>query len=390
MEAVKKYSPDDIIIKKDRQESGLIRQDNTRASKDIYIDFHTVNIYKFLLECQYGIGGFSGAVDNGAKSYIVPNKTEPDFPTRVKRAVFINYYNKYLRAKYKEVFSLQTIKTSVLIGTETQEEHNYLKFCANITGGGDTKEQLNKIMLNASYRDAVAFIIGDMAEGDDLPFCYIKLAGEVYCDADGNPMYTTDRKGNLESIVFVEPATSTENGTRLWRRYWGIDWRYREYSDDNGYSWTRTEEVENTLMFEGKPFLPVKAMFSQDRDDNKNYLPTPESYSIAKLGLGIYDRGSVMDYVIDKQGHSIYVINGKITAMPNGLYNALVYEDGENKLNPPGILSPDYHLPDVHAKRIKELVTEMLDMMDDGGVTAASKNISQESGFSKAFSFSEK
>jgi hypothetical protein len=76
--------------------------------------------------------------------------------------------------------------------------------------------------------------------------------------------------------------------------------------------------------------------------------------------------------------------------MPSGKFNALVYAEGDNKLNAPFYMSPDYHLPAVHSDRISGLIIEMLDMMDESGVSASLKQVSPESGIAKAISLTPK
>ena len=388
MSEIRKIVPGDIskVKVKDKTESGEVTEANRKRTES-YIDFQTVNIYKFLMECQKGMGGFSGNTTGSHKTYIVPNSTEPDFPTRVKRAVFINYFNKFLKALYKDIYSLINVKTTVLNSAgKSQEGHRYDDYVNDITGGGVSKDSLNKSIINASYRDAVSFIIGDIEDGETQPFCYFKNAIDVANDDNGIPLYDTDKKGNLINITFCEPDEMDIDNKRIEaRRFWGLE-EFRLEKRQTGKKWVVVENFANTLTFNGKRFLPVKPIISQERDNNHDYLPMPNSYAIAKIVLGIYDRGSVLDHVVDKQGHSIAVINGDITSMPSGKYNALVYAEGDNKLNAPFYMSPDYHLPAVHSDRIAGLIIEMLDMMDESGVSASLKQVSPESGIAKAIS----
>ena len=122
----------------------------------------------------------------------------------------------------------------------------------------------------------------------------------------------------------------------------------------------------------------------------KDYLPMPESYSIAEIVLAIYDRGSVYDYLVDKQGHSIPVVNGRVNGIQNGLYNGMVIPETDNKTWQPFFMSPDSKLAKNHADRIKELKEDMLNMMDDGGVTATLTKVSNESGIAKGYTYSAK
>jgi len=389
---IKKYSADDIDQTVRKKPTGENVQPN-RKRIDAYVDFRTVNIYQFLRECEEGTGGFSGRTQTDCPSYIVPNITEPNYPTRVKRAVYINHYKKYIKAKYKDVFSLQTLVTSVKNGAgKVLEDHRYNIYTNNITGSGVDKNTFNKSVIRNSLRDAVSFIVCDKGPEDDNPYCYMKNAVEVALDSKGNPMYATDSKGALTSITFTEPTIEDSGGNKAeFRRTWSLDVFFKEMKY-KGQDWKLVDgsASPNTLTYKGQKFLPVKPIIAQERNNIRDYMPYPDSFSIAAVVLGLYDRGSVMDYVIDVQGHSIPVINGDITSMPSGKYNALVYAEGDNKLNPPFYMSPDYHLPGVHGTRIKELTADMLDMMEEGGVTASLKSASPESGLAKAFTFSAK
>lgn len=378
-------------LPEDRAEAKMKEQPN-RESQEIYRDYHEINRYQFLQECQDGTGGFSGRTEGRyAKSYIVPNLTENFYKTRTKRAIYLNYFNKYIRSKYKEVFGLQEVNTLVEDSTgETVEIHPYLDYSYDVTGSGMNKNQFVKGVLNASWRDGVAFVLMDKRPEDLMPYAFMKTAIEVAMNENGTPMISTNLKGRMTSITFNEMSEWKGDKEIKFRRYWGVDAFRLEMSKDEGETWTVVEEVSNMLSFNGEPYLPVEPIISQERDNPHDYMPMPDSYSIAEIVLGIYDRGSVYDYLVDKQGHSIPVINGSLNGIPNGLYNGLMIPEGDNKLFQPFFMNPDPKLADVHANRIKALTEEMLDMMDDGGVTASAKSVSQESGVSKAFTFSAK
>jgi hypothetical protein len=362
------------------------------------------------MECQAASGGFSGMTEDNSnnltwttntnkevKSYIIPNRTENFYMTRVKRSVYINYFAKYIKAKYKEVFAQKEVDTYVENAAGSVEDnHPYSLWAADVTGGGTGKEDFTKTVLNASWRDAVSFaVIDNDIENGGIPYVYMKNAVEVSYDQKLGDLYETDAKGNLISIYFDYPCEMRGEQKIYKRRYWGIDEFYELESDNenaelSGWRIIEDTRVVNALTYKGRPFLPVKAIISQERANNHDYLPKPESYSIAEIVLAIYDRGSVLDYLIDKQGHSILVINGRTNGVGNGRDNAIVVSEAENKLFQPFFMSPDARLPEVHAGRIEKLTEEMLDMMDDGGVTASAKSVSQESGVSKSFSFSAK
>lgn len=370
-----------------KQDTTKVEQPN-RESIGLYVDYRTLNTYQFLIEAQTGTGGFSG--DVRCKSYIIPNLSENFYQTRIKRAIYTNDYAKYIKAKYKDVFASQEVSTAVKGTTgETISDHPYVEFAHNITGGNINKNNLVKSVLNASWRDATAFIITDMGTDDTQPYVYLKTAIEVSTDENGKCLIETDDKGRMISITFNEAPLQDKKGTIYYRRYWGLDVFRLEASRDKE-NWGIVEEIDNTLTYKGEPFLPVEAFISQERVDNNNYLPFPESYAIASMNLGIYDRESVLDYLVDKQGHSTLALNGTMTSVPNGRDNALIVAEGDNKLFEPFYLSPDSKLPDVHSNRISSLKKQMYDMMDDGGVSVQAAGLAPESGKAKMFTFSAK
>lgn len=382
---------------------GVVNQPERQSQDDLYVNYRDMNPYTFLYECQTGAGGFSGNVRSKANkvvntvvgyfkdvyTYITANPTENFFQTRVKRSVYINYFKKYIKAKYKDLFALKEINTTVVIEGKVQEKHNYLKFAENVTGGGMGLIEYTKNALNCSWRDATTFLLMDKKESESMPYAHKKNAIEVACDENG-PLITTDAKGKMTSITFNEPSRVVDEDIILVRSYWGIDLFKKLESRDKGDTWTVVEEEANTLTYKGEPYLPVEPLISQERESSDDYLPFPDSYAIAEIVLAIYDRGSVLDYLIDKQGHSMLVINGSTDGISNGRDNILAVDTMENKAFQPFFVSPDAKLPEVHANRIEKLVEEMLDMMDDGGVSASAKTATQESGVSKIFTFSAK
>lgn len=393
MNEVKTYEPDDIP--KTEKPKGEVNQPKRYETQEIYIDHRTENVYQFLIECEDGTGGFSGMTistkNYTPKSYIVGNPTENFYKTRIKRAVYNTYFSDFLEAKYKDVFSIQEVSTTVSSSSGTTiEDHQYTFFASDVTGGGINKNEFNKNAIHSSWRDAVSFIVMDKIAEDLNPYVYVKGAAEVAKNKDGKLLIEADKKGSITGITFNEAPRYEKDKTILKRSFWGIEVFANLESSDDGESWQVVEEVSNTLRYKGKPFLPVKPLYSQTRKNNKDFLPVPKSYKVASLALAIYDRGSVYDYLIDKQGHSILVINGSTNGVGNGRDNALIVDTMENKAFQPFFMSPDAKLAEVHSNRINELKEEMFQIMDNQGVSAAPRSVTQESGVSKAYTFSAK
>lgn len=404
----KEYTPDDIPKTSEGEDNTV---DAARGNGfNLYRDYRTINTYQFLMECEAGSGGFSGITtntsenltwshntDNEVKSYIPYNLTENFYPNRIRDSVYINDFSKYLKAKYKEVFAQKEISTYVEDSAgQVDPDHPYAVWTQNVTGGGMGKEEFTKSFLKACWRDAVSFAIvdNDIETGGE-PYVYRKNAVEVAYDKKDGYLYGTDKKGSLTWIIFDEPTRMNGNQKEYVRRYWGIDEFYELVSDSETAELSEWKIVQDTRMvnnlsYKGNPFLPVKAIFSQARDKNTDYLPKPDSYAIAEVCLAVYSKGSKLDYVIDKQSHSRLVINGRMNGVANGVDNAMIISEGDNKLFQPFLLSPDPRHPESHQKRIDKLNEYKLELMDEGGVSASAKSLTQESGVSKVFTFSAK
>ncbi len=355
----------------------------TKESQAMYRDYREWPLYSFLYQCDTGTGGFSGKTRSNDISFIVPNRTELTYATRVRRSIRVNFYSKYLRSKYKDVYSTKELNTTVVSENDkTIKVSLYYSYVKNITRSGMTKDQLNKNVIHDSWRDAVSFIVTDSKDGET--YSYKKQAGDVID-------YGTDSLGNLQYIIFYDKKVTANEKTYYYARYWGVDSFKHLRCENMSFEPDETtvmDERENTLVYNGEPFLPVKAIYSQVRSSSKDVLPVPDSYQIASLDLAIWDRGSVLDNLIDKQGHALAVFFGRIEAVPNGINNALALDDDVK--NKPFYLEPSDKWAGVHQTRINTLKEEMFDLMDEGGIIASQNSNAPESGISKAYTFKAK
>jgi len=342
----------------------------SRQSTAAYTDYRDVDPHQFLQEAYDGNGGFSGKTD--ITSYLIANASENFYKTRCAMSIYLNHFKKFIDAQWKPIFKHE-IKTYVQTPEGNMvDEHLYLDFCENVTGSGLNKIDFQKILNKSAFIHDVSFAIMDMAEGDVEPFLYHKTIMQLV-------KYTTDEKGALTACLFDD---GKKNGT-YYRRYIGLD-KWALLASDKGTddSFVVVYEAPNNL-----GILPVYPFFTQRPDDIDNYKPFPSHYDIASVGCYLYDKGSKLDYVIDKQAHSILAIQGNIDAVPNGVDNALVISESERSIFQPQFLSPPADLPRLHAERIAEVTAQMYDLMSDSGVSVQTAQIGTESGIAKSYTF---
>lgn len=371
--------------------------------QDFYVDYREVSRYTFLTDMYYGTGGVSGRTKaktgrpkirgmqyNGrmkepAYTFLSANPSENFFATRVRKSYYVNNYRRYITTKYKGVFKVAPHTTVTAEGsTKTIENHPYLDFVKNINGASGTarmdKNTFMQNLLSAVYRDEVAYIIMDREEGDPQPYAYIQTAG---CVVD----YDTDIRGNLTDISFVNEK---KDGSAV-KYEWSLeglttyaaapgDWS----GDDSASKWVQQGEVDTAAVRYGLPVLPV---FAGPREDPHDYLPRPQSYDIAQLCLSIYESGSMLDWVLEKQGHDTMYVTGDIEGKKEGLSNILILENLDGNAQA-GILSPDANKATVHQNRVEQKTDELFELMLDGGVLVSRSSNAPESGLAKSYTFS--
>jgi hypothetical protein len=252
------------------------------------------------------------------------------------------------------------------------EDHLYLDFCENVTGSGVSKIDFQKVITKSAFIHDVAFAVMDMGAEEIQPFIYSKTAYEVVD-------YTIDSKGSLTSITFDDGYYDG----MYHRRYIGLDkFQILKSESNSDTDFVVYSESENTL-----GVLPVYPFWAQRPDDPACYKPFPSKYDIAGIGAYLYDKGSKLDYVIDKQAHAILAIQGNIDSVPNGVDNALVIGESQSSIFQPQYISPDTGLPAVHKDRISIVTAEMYDLMSDSGVSVQTSQIGTESGIAKSYTF---
>ena len=299
--------------------------------------------------------------------------TENFYITRIQMSIYINLFKKYINAKFEPIF-----KSSVPDHVESDAgsdmpDHLYHEFLQSVNGGGVNKTNFLKNAIRLALVQDVAFICMDKIDTSIHPYIFLKSAVNVID-------YTTDPMGALTSICFVEPSIEIDGKIFYRRRYIGLD-RFAIQRSEDKKRWTDERFSQNVL-----GMLPVYPLFTTRPDDLADYKPRPSNYEIAGYCAWLYDKGSKLDYLINKQAHSLLVMQGNITSIPNGVDNALIIDESEKSVFQPQYLSPSEGMPTVHQTRIDSVMNTMMDLMQDSGVSVT--QIAQpESGIAKSYRF---
>jgi len=345
-----------------------------RQAVNAYKDYREVPPHVFLDETYNASGGFSGRIGSGRYSYLIPNATENFYQTRNRMSIYLNDFRQYINAKYEPIFR-EVIKTYVQTDQGADmSKHLYLDFVDNVTGGGASKNDFLKTVIRQAYIHDVGFIVMDRASDSVQPYLYLKAVKDI-------AGYTVDIYGGLTSITFEDGEEKKGDKAIYRRRYIGLD-RWAILISEDRKNWTVSIESPNTL-----GILPVYPLWTHRGDDLADYSTfEPSNYGIAGYCAWLYDKGSKLDYVIDKQAHATLVLQGDIAAVPNGADNALIISPSDHSVFQPTYISPDPALPRVHQERINAVEDKIIKMMAEGGVSV-SFNGAAESGVARGYKF---
>lgn len=359
---------------------------DTETWQDVYVDFATQQPNIAVADAYTGDGGFLGDVDSpGAYSYITPKLSENFYKTRVKLGMYFGQMRAFIDAKVLPVFAAGvTDKVRSSGSDEYLDDDAWLDISYDATG---TDKSLNELREEASieaYLHDVSYWIADKI--DERVVYRIKSAKDV-------DRYEVDpRTKELVSITFWESSFIDDNGATIYVKH---EWRvnngkgelviYHGKTDGrrrDGYKF----EVVDTIPT-GLSRLNVYPMFAEKAPVGDYKPHRPKSYEIARLCCGLYNLICVLNYVMFKQGHGLYVFQGQVNGLRDALSNIVeipANEPGGRSFGMPTILTPDPDMPRVHLEIIKEYINFMIGIMSNNGVTAV-ENKSAESGLSKAF-----
>lgn len=346
-----------------------------RESTKYYKDYRLVDPHDFLDQAYNGTGGFSGKTGPNDYCFIIRNITENFYRTRCQMSIYINLFKKVVDAMWKPIFR-DSFKTYVETDTGSViDEHLYLDFVADVTGSGVSLYDFCKGAIKQSIIHDVCYVCMDMLAGETQPFIYLKSATELLD-------YTVDSKGKLLSVTFDEGVEKEGDKKIFYRRYIGVD-SWKILKSENGKDFITIKQVINTL-----GVLPVYSWFSNGQSMSADYRPHPSLYTVGAYSAYLYDKNSKVDYVIDKQAHSLKIFQGLTdSSIASGVDNCIVLPPDDSIRIAPTILSPAADLIKVHSERIDKVLSYLYDMLEDSGVSVSKSNVQVESGIAKAYTF---
>jgi len=351
-------------------------------TQDNYENPRKTNVYRFLMDSYTGRGGFAGIADSNAEyCFLTPDPSERMYQTRAARSVYTNNFRPIINSKVDPIFSKKNPYTTVYIGEDAQDSHYYIDWCSNVNGLGQTKEQFNNNVMRAAVRDEVCYVVMDTGP-DGLPIVYMQTAGTVDRDS-----IVTDEWGRLIQIGFIGAKDSTTKVRHLWSSESLI---IQESS--NGEMAIINSGTDNWITVEERPVtigvMPVKPVFANPRINTDDYLPYPESASIAFMCHNIYDACSNYDWILHKQAHDTMIFkNADIEAVGTGVDWGIKISDPTGATTDVFPYSPSSEHPKNHLEAILNKQQELKKLANESGVDAAESAKQAESGIAKAFTF---
>ena len=354
----------------------------TEVWKGIYVDFAEQDPHIACWDAYTGEGGFLGNVDEkGAYSYIIAKITENFWKTRVKLTILFNLCAPYINAKVKPVFALG-VEDSVTISGDLADNDPWLEHVDDATGTGTS---LNAIREDSSIKANVldvCYIVMDKVDGKVIEYVKSTL------DVDG---YETDaRTKKLTSVTFWEPSVIEDDKEVFIKHEWRV-----ENGNNELVVWKGRADNRFKSGYKFKPEPPVKTglhvmnVYAQFAETSATgiYKPRrPQSYAIARICASLYNSFSLLNYLMFKQGHGLYVFQGDIDGLRDPMSNVAsipANEPNGRSYSMPVILTPDASMPVAHLNIIKEYIGFAMAMMSNNGV--AIEKSTAESGLAKAF-----
>ena len=349
------------------------------------VNYRTVNKYQFLNDAYMGAGGFFGLTDGvNDYSYIVHSRSETPkkYIERVNRSYYYNMFEPFITAQYRPVSSEQPPTTAVLDsnGNAFEVDTPYQEWLKDVTGNGISKDKFYQNMARASYTDAVAYAIMDKMDGDLEPYVYYQCAGSVCED-----LIRVDRKGNLTQIAFLVVDGVNKKGDTVYRR---TTWTNEDVTEE-----TSTDK-EKWKVESRKPLqvdsMPVYPMFSGQRVDMSDYLPTPkESYKVAAVLVSLYNAMAEYGWHITQQALARMVTDADIESVGDG-YSVVVKLDSVSGAGTPSLsyVNADTGIAPNHKEHIEKITNDLINIMAEAGVVVSRMETSQaESGRAKSFTY---
>lgn len=365
------------IIEKEFNEKKEMAGSNSPSRQSIegYQDYRIVPVHDLVYDAYNGTGGFSGKTGDGFKSHIIAKMTENFYITRVQMSIYLPFFKKFINAKYKGIFNNKLPVLTFNESTkETIEDVYFNDFYENVTGDGTSYQAFSKNLLKNAYIADVSFCVIDQINGEINPYLSMVRSKDVLA-------YAVGEKKELVSLSYLLDKKEKENGDIVYTKKVVSVNEYAFYESNDMQQWNHVFTVPHSI---GE--IPVYAMFTE-RDEIGCFIPHPSTYNIVQFCAWIYDKGSKLDYVIDKQAHSLLAMQGNISQIASGIDNALVIGESEKSVFTPQFVSPDSSQIDKHLARIDSVVKSMFDIMAESGVSVSISDTKVESGIAKTYTF---
>jgi hypothetical protein len=363
-----------------------------KESQDTFLPIRQQDIYTALSDAYYGQGGFSPQIDDRGRmfanrpawqsvrgrrvSYLIPEKNENRYITRVGLTVYYNYFAPIINSKVDPIFTRKTPSVQVTGGAQ-----HFLDWCRDVTGSRVTKSAFLQSAMRSAVRDGVCFVVMD-SNDTGKPYLYTQEAGSVDLSET-----IVSRFGAIEQIAFT--GTNRSNHELLERVIWTDSQvvMQEQTRDSVGDSWRTISTVDNPV-----GFIPVYPLFGDSRMDTWDYLPFPaNSYGLMMACYSLYESWSSFEWIKHLQGHSKVVFaNAEIESLASGADNAIKIMDPVGSSASASMLSPDpAHLVN-HMEAIKFKVEELRRLASENGVDMVQNEGGRqaESGIAKAFTYS--
>lgn len=368
-----------------------------------YVDPTRQPVHVLLHDGYYGVGGFKGDIDpdrdvsDGTYSYQTPlGAHELQYGNRVKRTFLYNYFQRFINAKVKPVFSQGNIATITMLGeTVIGNDDLMQRFIKDCTGTGTTYDTMQEYYLTELQVHDVVYHVMTKMENRDIPSLSEYRAIDV--------IYATpDEYGLLEEIFFYNGTTYVQDGdsnnpkevTKAIKFYMenGFCW-IQHYVADKMYSvgnwtgkeeWKENGEPKNT----GVDEMVVYAQLTQAMP-NGEFLPeNPRSMGLMNAQLGLYQDEGCYNWLYSIGMIPTFYIYGDMTGLNMGAGQGLAIpiQSNGSQLPAPDYVTVDSSLLTAGMEKVQFNLDRLREIAKENGVDTTTGSQAQ-SAESKRFEF---
>jgi hypothetical protein len=303
---------------------------------ELYTSILSEDIYEFMENSYYGTGGYRTGM------YLTPHQRELFLKNRKELSPYRNFVRPIIDSLITPVFSEEAVRLINDANGNTIEGNTLLRtFIEDVNNNGESMQCFVEQAVTFARIHGVSFVVLDnysdemqpptQQEAIDqriLPYAYLRKAEDV-------ENYTTDKFGNLTSIMFEEESVMI-NGKK--------EERYRLWTES--YSQLMKEEKDDVYSPAEEPIyhnlgcLPVISVYAAKKKDVCDILVDPPMYDIARLNHSLYNKDSCIVDQERAQAFSNFYIqgdnSGNVTLGPHNV----IFVPMEASMSP-GFASPD-------------------------------------------------